>query len=96
MNVFGHYLLFSPIIALLAWIPLVGSLLGMIAAIAAAIFAFIWGSTLHIFILAVSWIIYRPLYGLSLLACVVIICYLITMGTAEETSGASVWETLSE
>lgn len=68
MNVFGHYLLFSPIIALLAWIPLVGSLLAGIASVAAAIFSVVWGSLLHFLVLGVAWIVYRPLYGLLLLS----------------------------
>ena len=61
-------MLFAPIIALLKWIPLVGSLLGAIFAFAAFLFALVWATTLHFLILAISWIVYRPLYGLLLLA----------------------------
>lgn len=68
MNVLGHYLLFSPIIALFAWIPLVGKLLAGVLAVAAFIFSAVWGTLLHFLVLGVSWIVYRPLYGLLLLA----------------------------
>ena len=68
MNIGGHYLLFSPIISLLNWIPLVGSLLAGVFAVAAFIFSLVWGSFLHFAVLGVSWIVYRPLYGCLLLA----------------------------
>jgi hypothetical protein len=68
MNVLGHYLLFSPIIALLNWIPLVGWLLAGAVKFAAAIFSVVWGSLLHFVVLGVAWIVYRPLYGLLLLS----------------------------
>ena len=70
MNVLGHYLLFSPLIALMTWIPLVGYFLGAIVAFAAFLFALIWGSTIHLLIMSMAWIFYRPLVGLLMLACV--------------------------
>ena len=66
----GFYLLFSPIIALLNWIPLVGWLLGGIVAIAAAIFALVVGTVLSVLVIAISWVVYRPLIGLLLLTAV--------------------------
>ena len=66
----GFYLLFSPIIALLNWIPLVGFLLGGIVAIAAAIFAFVVGTVLSVLVIAISWVVYRPLIGCILLTAV--------------------------
>lgn len=79
MNVFGHFLLFTPIIKLLAWIPLVGTLLSSVLAFAVAIFALVWGTTLHLLLMAVSWIVYRPLYGALLLTAVAVgvgvLCY---------------------
>ena len=68
MSVFGHYLLFSPIIALFAWIPLVGGLLSGVIAFAAGVFALIWATMLHFLIMGTSWLVYRPLFGLLLLA----------------------------
>ena len=66
----GFYLLFSPIIALLSWIPLVGWLLGGIVAIAAILFALVVGLTISILTIAIAWVFYRPLVGILLLACV--------------------------
>ena len=72
LNVFGHYLLFSPIIALLNWIPLVGSLLAGAFAAAAFLFSLVWGSFLHVSVLGIAWIFYRPLYGILLFSTAVI------------------------
>ena len=80
MSVIGHYLLFSPIIALLSWISLVGHLLGAVMAFAAAIFALLWASVLHCLIMGVSWLFYRPVYGMILLTCVVGGIVLMIMG----------------
>jgi len=68
MNVGGHYLLFSPVIKLFAWIPLVGFLLGGVVKFAAISFSLVWATALHLLILSVAWIFYRPLYGLTMLA----------------------------
>lgn len=65
--IFGFYLLFSPIIALLSWIPLVGSLLGMVVALAAMIFAVVVGTTVASLVLGLAWLFFRPLIGVSLL-----------------------------
>jgi hypothetical protein len=70
MSVFGHYMLFSPIINLLAWIPLVGGLLSGVVAFAVGIFALIWATMLHFLIMGTSWLVYRPLFGLLLLSAV--------------------------
>jgi len=77
MNVLGHYLLFSPILALLGWIPLVGFLLKGIASLAAAIFSLAWGSCLHLFVMSMAWMYYRPVYGLLLLSGFGALIYLI-------------------
>lgn len=62
--------MFSPIIALLAWIPLVGHLLATILSFAAAIFALIFATCLHFLIMGVSWLVYRPVYGILMLSVV--------------------------
>ena len=67
MSVLGHYLLFSPIIKLLSWIPLVGFLLAGVLIVAAIIFSLVWATFLHFLILAISWLVYRPLFGVSML-----------------------------
>lgn len=71
MSCFGHFLLFSPIIKLFAWIPLVGGLLAGVLSFAAGIFALVWATLLHFLILSISWIVYRPMFGLLMLAVVV-------------------------
>lgn len=70
MNVAGHILLFMPIIHLLKWIPLVGYFLGGVMFFAVAIFSLIWGTMLHLFVIALAWIAYRPLMALLLFACI--------------------------
>ena len=67
LEIFGLYLLFSPVIALLKWIPLVGWLLGGIVAVAAFIFALVVGLVLACLVIALAWLFYRPLIGISLL-----------------------------
>ena len=47
---------------------MVGKLLSSIISAAAAIFAFIWATALHTLILSIAWLVYRPLYGILLLA----------------------------
>ena len=64
----GFYLLFSPVIAVLKWIPLVGWLLGGVVSFAAAIFGVIVGGVISLLIIALAWVVYRPLIGLTLLA----------------------------
>ena len=68
MSVIGHYCLFSPIISLFAWIPLVGGLLSGVFAFAAGVFALVWATMLHFLIMGTSWLVYRPLFGILLLA----------------------------
>lgn len=70
MMMFGIALLFSPIIALVKWIPLVGSLLAFGVGIAVWIFALVLAFTLTALTIGLAWIYYRPLYGLCLLAIV--------------------------
>ena len=72
----GHYLLFSPVIALLDMIPLVGWLLSGIVAVAAIIFAVVVGLTLSTLTIAIAWVFFRPLIGVPLLLCVGVSIYL--------------------
>ena len=73
----GHFLLFSPIIKLLSWIPLVGWLLVAIIKFAAIIFAVIWGSLIHLIVMCVAWIVYRPLIGVIMLVAIGFTLYII-------------------
>jgi hypothetical protein len=70
LSVFGHYLLFSPIIKLMAIIPLVGYFLSSILAFAAILFSLVWATALHFLIMGLSWLVYRPLYGILCLTVV--------------------------
>lgn len=67
MTIFGIYFLFSPIMATLKFIPLVGSLLSFAVAIAAFIVALVVGLVISCLVIAIAWVFYRPLVGISLL-----------------------------
>lgn len=64
---FGIGLLFSPIIALVAWIPLIGWLIAHGISLVVWIFAFVLAVTLSLLTIALAWLYYRPLYGVILL-----------------------------
>ena len=66
----GIYLFFSPIIALVAWIPLVGYMLAQGISIVVFVFALITAGTLTSLTIACAWLYYRPLYGLLFLTLV--------------------------
>ena len=74
--IFGHYLLFSPIIKLLDMIPFVGWLLSGLVAVAAVIFAIVVGATLSILTIAIAWVFFRPLIGIPLLIIVAASIYM--------------------
>lgn len=88
MSIIGHFLLFSPIISILSFIPLVGHLLGAIFTFAAAIFAFVWASALHCLIMGTSWLFYRPVYGIILLSGVIISIFLMSYGSGSDVQPA--------
>ena len=67
LSVLGWWMLFSPIITLLKFIPLVGALLGGIVSLATFIFALVVGGTIACLIFAIAWLVFRPLYGAILL-----------------------------
>ena len=67
---FGVGLLFSPLIALIAWIPLVGGLVAAGVSFVVWIFAFLAATILTAAVVGLAWLYYRPLYGLLMLAIV--------------------------
>jgi hypothetical protein len=67
LTILGFFCLFSPIIALLKFIPLVGVLLASVASFAAFIFSLIVGLTLSSLTIGVAWVFFRPLIGIPLL-----------------------------
>jgi len=66
----GFYLLFSPIMALLAWIPLIGGLLKAIVSFAAIIATFVVALTTSLLVISIAWVFYRPMVGVPLLMAV--------------------------
>ena len=70
LTILGWFLLFSPIIALLAWIPFVGYLLGGVMTFAAFIFALVVGTVMACLIIGIAWVVYRPWFGLLMLSVV--------------------------
>jgi len=76
MSVFGHYLLFTPLIRIFSMIPFVGWLLAKVIAVAAVIFALLWASMLHFLVMGVAWVFYRPLFGILLLGAFGVIFFL--------------------
>lgn len=69
----GIYLLFSPIIYTLSWIPLVGYFLSTGFGLVACLFALILSIVLSLLTIAIAWIAYRPLFGLLLLGAVALL-----------------------
>ena len=75
MCILGFYLLFAPIIGVVAWIPLVGTLLSQAVGFAALLFASLVGLTLSITTIALAWVFFRPSVGAALLAVVALSIY---------------------
>lgn len=73
--ILGFYLLFTPIIGLVAWIPLVGMLLATAVNFAALLFASVVGLSLSITTIALAWVFFRPIVGAALLALVTLSIY---------------------
>ena len=63
----GNFLLFSPIIALFKFVPLMGWAFANIIGFEAVVFAVVIGSIMHLITLTVAWILHRPLFGIGLL-----------------------------
>ena len=74
--ILGFYLFFSPIISLISWIPLIGTLLGYILGFAVFIVAFVLGSLIFFLVFALAWVRYRPLFGILLLTAI----FAVTLG----------------
>ena len=54
-------------------------MLASILSFAAAIFALLWATILHMLVLSLAWIVYRPLYGFLLLTAAGTIIFLMFM-----------------
>ena len=85
MSVIGHALLFTPILDLLAYIPLVGKFLSAVLGFAAILFALLWASVVHCVIMGVSWFVYRPVYAIIAISVLVIsIIIMFAVGETEQ------------
>ena len=96
LTIFGLFLLFMPIIALLKWIPLVGWLLSGVVTIAAFVFAFIVGLVLSLLVICIAWVFHRPLIGILMLTLVGIGVYFIFFFDVESFSSSVEAEVTSE
>jgi len=89
MTVLGLYFLFSPIIAILKFIPLVGYFLGAFVSFAAFLFALVVGVAVSTLTIGLAWLRYRPLIGIPLLLVTGGIIYLsMTMGAGSAAVAA--------
>lgn len=68
----GIWLLFSPIIYTISWIPLVGYFVASGFGFVAGLFALILSIIFSLLTIAVAWISYRPVFALCLIAAVVL------------------------
>jgi hypothetical protein len=82
---FGIYLLFSPLITLLSWIPLVGSLIAAGASIITIIFSFVLAIFFTILTLGIAWFYYRPVLALIAIGTSMLIIGLILFIEKEKT-----------
>ncbi len=89
LQIQGLFLLFSPVIAVLKWIPLVGWLLGGVMWIAAYVFAIVVGLVVSCLVIAIAWIFYRPILGISLLLLTGVSVFLIFYMSGEEGEAIS-------
>ena len=83
--VLGFYLLFSPIITLISWIPLIGTLFSNILGFAAFVIALVAGSLTFLLVFAVAWVRYRPLLGLLILTLI----FVVILGISLENKNAA-------
>ena len=89
LTILGIYLLFSPIMSTLAWIPLIGGLLSNVVAFAAFLTALIVGGTISCLVIGVAWVFFRPLVGVPLLAATIVGFYFIFFYGEGDASVAS-------
>ena len=79
LSVIGLWMIFTPIIVILKWIPLIGALLGGIAALASFLFSLLVGFTVSLLNIATAWLFFRPCLALSLLTLVGIGVFMISV-----------------
>jgi hypothetical protein len=88
----GIFLLFSPLIYVVRFIPLVGYLLSHGISYIVWVFAFVVAITLTALTIAMAWVYYRPIIGFSLLAVVALGCYalfLVNIGESDSEDASA-------
>lgn len=86
---FGTALLFSPVLYLIKWIPLIGWGLTHIASFIVWLFSFVFSVTFTALTIGLAWLYYRPLYGvvmLSIVACGIGLMFLETVPATAATT----------
>jgi len=77
--VLAFSLFFSPILALLGWIPIIGPLLKSIVGFAVFILSFIVAMAFSMLTIALAWLFYRPFVGISLILTMGVMVYVSLM-----------------
>lgn len=76
----GITMLFSPIVALVAWIPFVGFLIAQGVSFIASIVALVLATLFFTLTVGIAWIFYRPLFGLFLIVTAATVTGFILLG----------------
>mmetsp|Transcript_33186 Transcript_33186/g.23927 ORF Transcript_33186/g.23927 Transcript_33186/m.23927 type:complete len:95 (+) Transcript_33186:1210-1494(+) len=79
LMVLAFSLFFSPILALLGWIPIIGPLLKSIVGFAVFILSFIVAMAFSMLTIALAWLFYRPFVGISLILTMGVMVYVSLM-----------------
>ena len=82
-------MIFTPLIVILKWIPLIGFMLGSIAAFASFLIALVVGITMSVFVISLAWLFFRPLFALTLLTISGVSTYLIFFYNGQMPDGAA-------
>ena len=73
----GLWMVFTPLIVTLKWVPLIGFLLGTIASLASFFFSLVLGTALSVLVIATSWLCFRPFLALTLITITGIATFLV-------------------
>ena len=73
----GLWMVFTPLIVILKWVPFIGFLLGSIASLASLLFSLVMGIALSVLVIATAWLFFRPCLALTLITITGIAAFLI-------------------
>lgn len=77
LMMFGIYLLFSPLLTTISWIPLVGYFMKHALSMVVWIFAFLVAGVFSLLTIAIAWLYYRPVLAILLISGIAGTVYLI-------------------